>query len=540
MRARVALISVCVVWPALAWGGWVSETVAAGGDVGAGCSLAVDQWGRPHITYKDITNARIMYASYAGSTWAFETVYEDAAYVSDTAVALDAYNKPHAAFGDDQKGELIYAYPSGGTWKTETVEAATGTTSLGKNLSLTAWPSSPKVAYVRLSGGTVGLRYAYKEGSEWETEYVVQGTGGESNAVFVDNNGAPNVVFYSGTTKSIKHGVRGSTDWVVDDLAEGIDCNGVLGPQGKVHVSFAKPGNTGIVYAVSTGGSWKFEDAGAVVGDPGFTRVCVNGKGDVFISYFNWAKMNLHVVVKTGGTWKHQLVAGASSVGLPHSVALGSDGYPLIAYYDAANKDLKLAHYDPLSDVKITSFTATRAEQGVRLAWRAEGVSDIAGFNLYRASAEGDGYAARAKLNDALITGKSPFQYVDEVSPGPRFQYWLEVVPLTGLPVEYGPVEGTAGPGGAKKFTLAQSYPNPARDAATVAFSLPEPCDVRLAVYDLAGRLVATPAAGLYGEGLHEVTWALDADGAKVPPGVYVYTLRAGSYAATKKLVVAR
>jgi hypothetical protein len=31
-----------------------------------------------------------------------------------------------------------------------------------------------------------------------------------------------------------------------------------------------------------------------------------------------------------------------------------------------------------------------------------------------------------------------------------------------------------------------------------------------------------------------------DGDGGKVPPGVYVYTLRAGPYAATKKLVVAR
>jgi hypothetical protein len=59
-----------------------------------------------------------------------------------------------------------------------------------------------------------------------------------------------------------------------------------------------------------------------------------------------------------------------------------------------------------------------------------------------------------------------------------------------------------------------------------------------LEVYDLAGRLVATPAAGPYGEGVHDVAWNLD--GARVPPGVYVYALRAGPYAAAKKLVVAR
>lgn len=539
MRARVTLVLISAIWPAIAWGGWVSETVAADGSVGSGCSLAADQWGRPHITYKDATNAKIMYAFYDGSSWTFQTVYEDAANVGDTALALDALGKPHVAFGDDQIGELVYGYTSGGSWKTETVEAATGSTSLGNSVSITAWPSGPKVAYNRLSGGSVSIKYAYKEGTAWQTEYVVQNIGASSVSVFVDNNGAPNVVFYSGKTESVKHGVRSGAEWAVDDLAEGIDCNGVLGPQGKIHVSFAKPNNAGILYAVSTGGSWKFENVGAVVGDPGFTRICVNGKGDVFISYFNWKKLNLHVMTKASGTWKHKLVATGSLVGLPHSIALGSNGYPLIAYYDADKKDLKLARYDPYSDIKVRSFTAARAQEGVRLGWSVEGLSEIAGFNLYRVSAGVDAGSGRAKLNGPLITGKSPFEYVDEVPAAGSYKYWLEVVPLNGQPVEYGPVEAAAGSSRVKTFALAQSYPNPARDAATFAFSLPEPCDVRLDVYDLAGRLVATPAAGPYAEGVHDVAWRLDAGG-KVPPGVYVYMLRAGPYAATKKLVVAR
>jgi hypothetical protein len=539
MKVKVALIFISVVWPVLAWGGWVSETVAAEGSVGSGCSLAVDQWGRPHITYKDATNAKIMYAFYDGSSWTFQTVYEDAANVGDTALALDALGKPHVAFGDDQIGELVYGYTSGGSWKTETVEAATGSTSLGNSVSVTAWPSGPKVAYNRMSGGSVSIKYAYKEGTEWQTEYVVQNIGASSISIFVDNDAKPNVVFYSGKTESVKHGVRGTEEWTVDDLAEGIDCNGVLGPQGKTHVSFAKPDNAGILYAVSTGGSWKFENVGAVVGDPGFTRICVNGDGGVFISYFNWAKTNLHVMTKSGGTWTHELVAKGSLVGLPHSIALGSDGYPLIAYYDGDNNDLKLARYDSYSDIEVRSFAADRVQDGVRLEWSVGGLSEIAGFNLYRASAGSDADSSRAKLNGPLIIGRSPFGYLDEVPAGRSYNYWLEVVPVTGAPKEYGPATA-GGSSRVKSFALAQSYPNPARDATTFTFELAEAGDVRLDVYDLSGRLVATPAAASYGDGVHDVGWNLDVDGRRVPPGVYLYTLRAGSYMATKKLVVAR
>jgi len=188
----------------------------------------------------------------------------------------------------------------------------------------------------------------------------------------------------------------------------------------------------------------------------------------------------------------------------------------------------------------VLDFDAQGRRDGVALSWRMAPGAGRAGFNLYRAAADEGADAARAKLNDALIAGKSPFEYLDEVRPGTTYRYWLEAVPLGGPVEEYGPVEAAAGSSRVKTFALAQSYPNPARDAATFAFALPGPCDVRLDVYDLSGRLIATPAAGPYGEGSHEVLWPLDADGREVPPGVYVYTLRAGSHAATRKLVVVR
>ena len=68
---------------------------------------------------------------------------------------------------------------------------------------------------------------------------------------------------------------------------------------------------------------------------------------------------------------------------------------------------------------------------------------------------------------------------------------------------------------------LAGAYPNPFRIAARIAFALPEPMPVRLAVYDVLGREVAVLAEGVRGAGQHTVTF--DAGG--YANGLYLYRL---------------
>jgi hypothetical protein len=77
--------------------------------------------------------------------------------------------------------------------------------------------------------------------------------------------------------------------------------------------------------------------------------------------------------------------------------------------------------------------------------------------------------------------------------------------------------------------------PNPVASTARITFTLDVSCAVRLAVYDLAGRRVATLAEGRYDAGEYAVTWQAD-----VPTGVYIYRLEAGDKVATRKLVVAK
>lgn len=79
-------------------------------------------------------------------------------------------------------------------------------------------------------------------------------------------------------------------------------------------------------------------------------------------------------------------------------------------------------------------------------------------------------------------------------------------------------------------------YPNPLRSAATVAYDLPAAAVVRLDLFDLQGRRVATADAGHRPAG--PGTYALD--GAHLPSGVYVLQLSAGSYRARRLVTVVR
>jgi len=67
------------------------------------------------------------------------------------------------------------------------------------------------------------------------------------------------------------------------------------------------------------------------------------------------------------------------------------------------------------------------------------------------------------------------------------------------------------------KFSLGSNYPNPFNPTTTIPFDLPEVSRVKIQVFDLAGREVASPANGFYPAGSHQVIF----DGSGLPSGMY-------------------
>jgi hypothetical protein len=97
------------------------------------------------------------------------------------------------------------------------------------------------------------------------------------------------------------------------------------------------------------------------------------------------------------------------------------------------------------------------------------------------------------------------------------------------------------GDGPAPGRALGASFPNPASGALTIRYALPRDETVELAVYDIAGRVVARLVEGHVTEGQHSVSWdGTGLDGRPVPAGVYQYRLKTAALDQGKHLVIVR
>jgi hypothetical protein len=88
---------------------------------------------------------------------------------------------------------------------------------------------------------------------------------------------------------------------------------------------------------------------------------------------------------------------------------------------------------------------------------------------------------------------------------------------------------------------LHQAHPNPFNPQTTISFTLDTRAPVRLAIYDFAGRRVATLAAGSFPEGRHEIVWnGRDDTGRRVASGVYLSQLATPDRVDVQRLVLVK
>ncbi len=88
---------------------------------------------------------------------------------------------------------------------------------------------------------------------------------------------------------------------------------------------------------------------------------------------------------------------------------------------------------------------------------------------------------------------------------------------------------------------LYQNNPNPFGSSTAIPYWLPADCHIRLAIYDVTGRLVNILVENPVSQGRHSVVWnGRDLTGNPVPSGIYFYTLDALNSSQTRKMFLFR
>ena len=90
-----------------------------------------------------------------------------------------------------------------------------------------------------------------------------------------------------------------------------------------------------------------------------------------------------------------------------------------------------------------------------------------------------------------------------------------------------------------REFSLSQNYPNPFNPITTINYSIPTQSRVKLQIYNLLGQVVTTLVDADKNPGYYEAIWnGTNQSGKSVSSGLYFYSLRAGQFSDTKKMVI--
>jgi hypothetical protein len=188
-------------------------------------------------------------------------------------------------------------------------------------------------------------------------------------------------------------------------------------------------------------------------------------------------------------------------------------------------------------NVEITYMGTAVQGNTVTVGWETGLDAGLKGFDLYRDDLT-DASTGYVKINEELITGVSPYYYVDTGAEyGGSYDYYVTAWDYKDNEQD---LSGTAAnatvPAFPKRYSLEQPYPNPANSIVNFTFTTPRKDDLTITIYDIKGRIVNQLHDGPVGGGVHTI----NADLSSLAMGVYVCEMKGSDFEEARKFVIAR
>ncbi|OGS43158.1 MAG: hypothetical protein A2539_08540 [Elusimicrobia bacterium RIFOXYD2_FULL_34_15] len=272
-------------------------------------SIAVDTNNSPHISYYDVTNYDLKYASWTGTNWSIKTVDSTGVVGDYTSIALDTNNRPHISYRAGTNYDLKYASWTGVGWSIKTVDS-TGNVGSYTSIALDT-NNRPHISYNDATN--YDLKYASWTGVGWSIK-TVDSTGyvGYYTSIALDTNNRPHISYYDNIYYDLK-------------------------------------------YASWTGVGWSIKTVDSTGNVGSYTSIALDSNNRPHISYRDETNYDLKYASWTGTDWSIETVNSSGDVGAYTSIALDTNNRPHISYYDNIYYDLK---YVKWTNIPILSWTS--------------------------------------------------------------------------------------------------------------------------------------------------------------------------------------
>jgi hypothetical protein len=192
--------------------------------------------------------------------------------------------------------------------------------------------------------------------------------------------------------------------------------------------------------------------------------------------------------------------------------------------------------------VELLSFIAREIDGKVNLSWVTATETNNKGFEIERRQRSDIGNQPAWEIvgfvnGNGTTTQTHSYSFKDENVQAGKYQYRLKQIDFDGSFAYSSIVEVENNI--PTEFSLEQNYPNPFNPTTTIRYQIPDKEFVTLKIYDILGNEVTALVNEEKPAGSYTVEFTSHSkDGKSLSSGLYFYTISAGSFTSTKKMLL--
>lgn len=226
-----------------------------------------------------------------------------------------------------------------------------------------------------------------------------------------------------------------------------------------------------------------------------------------------------------------------------HEVNVNSGTQP--GYYTIYKTSADISHtvlcslmvsVDAVLPVEMQSLSAVVTGRTASLSWVTSSELNNRGFEVQRFdNADSKWKAITFIAGRGSSSVPVQYNYPDVNLPSGRYKYRLKQIDYNGS-FDFHEFRDEAVVGAPAKFYLSENYPNPFNPVTRINFDIPVSGNVKLIVFDVAGREIRTLLNETREPGFYTMTF----DAGMLSSGVYFYRLETGSFVMTRKMLLVK